>query len=676
MTDTIWPSVVNASHGPGLVGRLAHVHRDVALAHQLDRLDHHGAIEAFEAAAGRSDVVPTVGVASFVSDSDVHKWLDAVARSLPAGVAPEIERAFDDLVALLQDAADADGYLNTWVQTLFPAGRFAHLLTEHELYTAGHLIEAGTSLLESTGRRALLDLGLSMLDVIRTALRLDDAAPVNGRPGPRVDTCAQDGHPELELALLRLHRVTGDPDLVDTAAALLDRRGRSSGVIRQSLFDHVGTGRRLLHQRRMIRRYRAAHPTWRPRPRAPMHRVRITPPIALRTVRSVISGRHWQNERPIAERTEPSGHAVGFHHLQTGIAMLAGARGDGALRAVTESAWERELAEHMYVSGGVGAYPGLEGFAEPYDLDPERAYCETCAAISAVIWNRELARLTDDPRYDDLAEWQLLNAAAVAMSTDANLWAYDNPLLVRTGAHRAPWYPISCCPSNLSRLWATTASMAVSLAGGTLSVHQAIAGTTTFDGVTVELSGDAAWTGAVRVRLSGDRRVERLRFRVPSWTDDVTVRVSGADARYRLDPARRAPHSASGLAPDTARWAHVELDGAPDRTSGVEIDLAFTLPIRGLRQDRRVPKVGGMTAIARGPLLYCVEGADHPDHSTEELLSLRLDPSALCTEAADDLFPDAVALAGTDGRGRRVRLIPYFLWGNRAPGPMTAFVRT
>ncbi|MEI2816903.1 MAG: hypothetical protein V9E99_10685 [Microthrixaceae bacterium] len=130
------------------------------------------------------------------------------------------------------------------------------------------------------------------------------------------------------------------------------------------------------------------------------------------------------------------------------------------------------------------------------------------------------------------------------------------------------------------------------------------------------------------------------------------------------------------MAPDTARWAHVELDGAPDRTSGVEIDLAFTLPIRGLRQDRRVPKVGGMTAIARGPLLYCVEGADHPDHSTEELLSLRLDPSALCTEAADDLFPDAVALAGTDGRGRRVRLIPYFLWGNRAPGPMTVFVRT
>jgi len=640
---------------------LAAVHREVALAHQHDRLSYHGALEAFEAAAGRTDVPPTVGFPTFISDSDVHKWLDAVARSLPAGIPEEVVARFDAVVELITAAQAEDGYLNTWVQTMFGAGRFAHLLTEHELYTVGHLVEAGVSLVETTGDHRLLDVALRAVEAVRRAVATWD-------PG------RQDGHAELELALLRLARSTGDEAARRLGLDLLARRGTARRLRRQALADHLGTGRRLLHQRMLVRRRRRTDPAWRPRPRAAGHEVAVTPSIGLRAVRSFASGRHWQNDRPVRRLTEPSGHSVAFHYLQTAMAMAAADTGYEDLRAVGEAAWEQEVAGHLYVTGGAGAYPALEGFAEPFDLDPERAYCETCAGISGVLWNRALAELTGDARYEDLAEWQLLNAVAVGMSVDGTRYGYDNPLQVRTAAHRAGWYPVPCCPSNLSRTWASLAAWGTSLTDGELRIGQYVARDAEVGGVRVWVEGELPWSGRLHLRLDGEGLPERVALRVPSWSEQLVVRSAGRVVELTVDPARPSPHTASGLGPHRARWARLALDGLAGPGDGVELEVEVDVPIRLLRQDDRVPRVGGRHVVTRGPLVYCLEGVDHPGRDVDDLFSVGVDPATLRTEPADDLPFGALALVGSDRRGGPLRFVPYFLWGNRAPGPMTVFV--
>ncbi|MBX3285890.1 MAG: glycoside hydrolase family 127 protein [Actinobacteria bacterium] len=655
--EPVLPGAADARPGGGWWGRTARIHREVALRHQWEQLVHHGAIEAFEVAAGRSDVVPTVGLPTFVSDSDVHKWLDAVARSIPAGVPADVRARFDETVELLEAAQAADGYLGTWVQTMFPGGAFGNLLTEHELYTTGHLLEAGISLLEATGDDRLLAVGRRAVEAVRRGLA---ALPAHH----------QDGHPELELALLRLHRATGDAGALELGLALLERRGTAPAVRRQSAADHLGSARRLAHQRVLVRQHRRRHPGWTPRPRARGHAVSITPSIGLLAVRSFASGRQWQNDRPVRQLSEPSGHAVGFHLLQAAMAAAAAETGDDELRAVGEAAWTEEVAGHLYATGGAGAYPALEGFARPFDLDPERAYCETCAGISAVLWNRELARLTGDARYDDLAEWQLHNAVAVGMGTDGTRYGYDNPLRARTAAHRAPWFTIPCCPSNLSRLWASVPTSVASLNQRELRLHHLAAAKVALGPLRVAIDSELPWAGRVRVSLAGTLPA-RLALRVPSWCPTASVRVDGEEVALAIEEVRRAPHTAAGLTPHEARWGRIEL---PAGATEPVVDLDLALPVRARRQDERLPQVGGTSVITRGPLVYCLEGVDHPGRSVDDLFSVVLDPDALEVRPAPDLVEGAVALHGTDAGGRPVRLVPYFLWGNRAPGPMTAFV--
>jgi DUF1680 family protein len=642
-------------------GRWSEVHRGPALDHQWRQLEATGAFEAFRIAAGRAD---GVRVTDFFSDSDVYKWLDAACRFLATRPDPGLRYRVDEVVELVEAARTPDGYVNTWVTALCPGGRFEHLVHEHELYCLGHLMEAAVSHHVATGSRRLLDVAVDVADLL--VRELADAGPEQ-----------VDGHEEIELALVRLHRHTGDPAHLELARRFVERRGTAPRIGAHFLGQSCRTAGRLV-------RWSIARARDRRRPSNATTadattdattaggRPALPPGLALRLVREGVSGRWFQLDRPAREQVEPTGHAVRWTYLHTAMAQLAGELGDDSFRRATEAGWDRLVDRHLFVNGGLGALPLVEGFGAPYDLDPDRAYCETCAALGSVQWNRELGLLNGVAAHDDLIEWQLCNAAAVGMSVDGAASAYDNPLRVPPGRARSPWFRVPCCPSNLSRAWAALPTLQFSVTGDELRVHQYFSARARTPGGVVEVTSELPWQGSVTVRWApeGDEGPRRLAFRVPSWAGAVELTVDGDRCVPEVPdrPAERV--TASGYDPRTAVWARVDVPPRP-----VELRLRFELPVRALRQHPAVPGVGGLAAVARGPLLYCLDGADHPAMGFDELCDLAVDPDSLTERLDPDLLGGAVVLDARESGGRPVRLVPYFLWGNRGAHGMTPFVR-
>lgn len=652
--NVVVPSMRDASLTGGFWGRMADVHRGAALDHQWTHLDATGALECFTAVAGRGDGFVT---RDFTSDSDVHKWLDAVARTPPGRRSAELTTRFEAVVDLVGAVQDDDGYCNTWIQGLFPDGRFQDLETEHEQYTLGHLIEAGVSEAEVTGEGPLFHAARRAADLlVREFL---------GAPADRAV-----GHQGVEIALVRLYRATGQADYLELASQLVEQRGTAPGVRRRFVRCVVRTAGRLLRQAVRRRAYRRHHPRRVPVERPARLQVKVTPRIAARTISEFVSGRWAQTDRPIRDLTDPTGHAVCFQYHQTAATMLARELGTDTLATATTAVWDRLVDGHLFVSGGVGAMPGLEGFGEPYDLDPRRAYAETCASLAGTFWNRELGLLTGEARFDDLLEWQLLNGAGVGVNVDGTAYHYNNPLQAPPGFSRRAWYPIPCCPSNLSRTWASLATLQFSRRGDELRLHQFFSGRARFGDVEIAVDSGLPWSGDVAIRVSsGPDGPGRLAFRIPSWAGPVAVRLDGVAVEVSVDdrPAPRA--TASGLDPWQARWARIDL---PAATADVRID--FRLPVRLLAQDRRVPRVGGKVAVTRGPLLYCLEGVDHPHLAGAALDEVEVERASIGDRFDRDLLGGAVELTASSTGGDPLRFIPYFLWGNRGATGMTAFV--
>ncbi|HSJ58710.1 MAG TPA: beta-L-arabinofuranosidase domain-containing protein, partial [Anaerolineae bacterium] len=406
-----------------------------ALAHQWEQLVASGCIENFRIAAGQSDAFRE---GWFFADSDAYKWLEAASRALVHHPTATLTRKVDDLIALLAAAQQPDGYLYTYNQIHFPHTRWENLQIEHELYCHGHLIEAGVSHHQATGRRDLMALAEKAADRI-----VDDLQGA----GPR----ATPGHEEIEIALLRLYRATGRGAYLDMGEQFLDQRGRVRPFAPLIRAQNSAVGRRSQEVKRRRQEYQASHPG-ESAFRLPPGNVAARPRgIGVRYYLSALTGNYFQQHRPVHEQWVPVGHAVRFAYLETAAAMLCRERGGGPatdlLRDALEAAWAHMVARRMYVTGGIGSLPALEGFGRDYELDPEYAYAETCAALGSMFWNWEMTLLTGEARYADLFEWQLYNAASVGMGLDGRAYLYNNPLASRGGVRRRPWYAVPCCPS-------------------------------------------------------------------------------------------------------------------------------------------------------------------------------------------------------------------------------------
>ncbi len=593
----------------GLLHDRQQINRDATLLHGWQELERVGNFENFRIAAGQSAGERRGYV---FSDSDVYKWLEAVAWEIAREPSKELEGLARDAIALVASVQEPDGYVNTWCKINDPAWRWTDLEMGHELYCAGHLIQAGIAWDRATGDPSLLQIAQRFADLID-----DDFT--------RGEQDATDGHPEVETALVELYRHTGERRYLELAATLTERRG---------------------HKRFSSR----------------------------------FGSDYYQDSVPVRDTRAIHGHAVRALYLLAGVSDISAETGDEELMASALAQWEDMVATKLYLTGGVGSRHTGEAFGDPYELPPDRAYCETCAAIASVMWNWRMLLATGESRYADLMERTLYNGFMSGSSLDGRAFFYVNPLHSR-GAHEArmPWNPVACCPPNIMRLIASLHQyLATSDAGG-VQLHNYTGATIQApapDGETVELRVRTRypWEGTVEVEVvSGGAGPWTLSLRVPEWATAAT-----------LDGEHVA---AGGYARVQREWR-----------AGDRVTLALDMAPRLTAPSPRIDAIRGCLAVERGPLVYCVEHTDLPEGV--DIADLRLDPAGALGDAApiDGLpgmpgvtlagsvdsidgwssceYRDVRDLDGASAPGRAVQLlaIPYFAWANRGAGAMRVWI--
>lgn len=560
-------------------------------------------------------------------DSDVAKWIEAAAYTLVTQPAAELETLIDEVIDTISRAQQPEGYLNTHFTVVHPEWRWKNLRDWHELYCAGHLIEAAVAYFSATGKRKLLD----------TVCRyVDHIAKVFGtQPGQKR---GYPGHEEIELALVKLHEATGEPRYLQLAKYFVDERGRQPHY-----FD-------------VEARERGEDPAsyW-----AKTHE-------------------YTQSHIPVREQTLPVGHAVRGMYLYSAMADLAVAYQDADLLAACKRIWHHLVHKRMYVTGGIGSSRANEGYTADYDLPNETAYAETCAAIGLVLFTHRLLQIEPDVIYADVLERALYNGCLSGVSLRGDRFFYENPLESRGQPQRWEWHECSCCPPNIARLLAALGRYLYSQNGNEFWVHLYSSGAVNFDldGKNVKLTqqSDYPWNGKITFKIASEHQIDfKLALRLPGWCRAATIKVNGEEVN---------------LAP-LLQKGYVKLHRLWQSGDWIELDLA--MPVERVQAHPQVRANCGRVALQRGPLVYCLEEIDNGKNlndlvlSREEKLTVKFEPDLLGgvsvitgTAQRRQLQPWQEQLYRTEPAATEkviFKAIPYFAWANRAPGEMLVWVR-
>jgi hypothetical protein len=447
---------------------------------------------------------------------------------------------------------------------------------------------------------------------VRAADRIDREFGVDGRAGV-------DGHPGIEMALVELTRVTGDRRYLTLAARMIDLRGRGL----------LGAGR--------------------------------------------FGAAYWQDHAPVRDAATVAGHAVRQLYLDCGAVDVAVELGDDSLLGAVQRRWQDLLRTRTYLSGGMGSRHRDEAFGDPFELPPDRAYAETCAAIASVMLAWRLLLATGEPGYADAIERAMYNGVLSAVSLTGTGFFYTNPLQRRTHraaeppghGQRAAWYPCACCPPNLMRLFSSWPQYLATTDDTGVQLHQYATGEigaeVAGEAVRLAVRTDYPWHGRIEVQVvQTPDRPWKLSLRVPQWCRSATLTTPDGEL---------AVAAGEGLARQLRPWR-----------VGDRVVLTLDLPVRVTEPDARVDAVRGCVAVERGPLVYCLESADVP--AGIELEELAWDSSRPPVAAPRPDIGDAVVGVTVPvlRRGRRAAdpltagAIPYFAWANRRVEAMRVWI--
>ena len=606
--------------------------RDVTIEYQYDQLEGSGTLENFRRAAN-GDEGGFQGM--WFQDSDAYKWLEAASFELAKADDSELRKRVDAVIDLVAAAQRDDGYLNTYFQLVEPDRKWTNLHMLHELYCAGHLLEAAVAHYEATGEETLLDVAIAFADHIDAVFGGD----IDGVPG----------HEEIELALVKLYRVTDEDRYLELAEYFVDLRGHDDRLAWElDHLDEIGGGK-------------YDSDSWE----GSIHE-------GSRTVflndDGEYDGSYAQAHAPIRDQTATEGHSVRAMYLYAAVTELVAERGDDDLRAALDRLWENMTTKRMYLTGGIGPEHEHEGFTDDYDLPNETAYAETCAAIGSIFWNQRLFELTTDAKYVDLIERTLYNGFLAGVGLDGKRFFYVNPLASAGDHHRKGWFTCACCPPNVARLFASLGQYIYSTSNDELYVNQYIgsAVSTTVADTAVELdqSSGLPWSGDVSFEIDAEGSVP-VNFRIPEWCVDATVTVAGDDIDYH-----------------ETDYVRVEREWDADR-----IEISMELQTELVAAHPAVESDAGRVAVERGPLVYCAEAADNNRalHQYEVPTGTGIESShdqemlngvtQLTTDAkvpsldewTEKLYRPVEATASEE---TELNLVPYYSWDNRDPGEM------
>lgn len=572
-------------------------------------------------------------------DSDTAKWMEGAAYSLAQHKDKKLERTLDAMIEQLAALQTKDGYLNSHFTQVEPKKRWTNLRDQHELYCAGHLMEAAVAYFESTGKRRFLDVMCRYADYIDACF--------GAEKGKRRGYC---GHEEIELALVKLHRATGEVRYLKLAQYFVEERGRGKA----SWGNHPKSKQRYPHYFDIEAQERGDDPAkfW------------------AKTYEYV------QAHKPVREQEEVVGHAVRAVYLYSGMADLdlLGANGGDPFLPTLEKLWTHVTARRMYITGGIGPSASNEGFTTDYDLPDETAYAETCAGIGLVYWAHRMLQLTGDGRYADVLERALYNNVLAGVSADGKLFNYVNPLASRGAHHRKTFFSCACCPPNVVRLLASVGNYFYSTSDDGVWVHMYAQSDARVDafGLHVEQRSGYPWDGAVALtlRLAAPREFT-LRLRIPEWCENSFVRINDGDVEV-----------------DAAQMSDGYLHIRREWNDGDVVTLNLDLTPQLISANPAVPQTLGRVAVQRGPLVYCVEQIDNGASLDQLLIARDVEfTEAAAANGALHLRAPALRASGAGWEEQLYRsaqpeyerteivAVPYCDWDNREQGEMRVWLR-
>lgn len=611
------------------------VNRESTLPTIYKQLQQTGRLKAWDGTWKKGDPRPP----HVFWDSDTAKWMEGAAYSLASHPDKKLERTLDKMIDQLGKLQRRDGYLNSHYVQVEMHNRWSNLRDKHELYCAGHLIEAAVAYFEVTGKRKFLDI------MCRYADHID--ATFGPEPGKQRGYC---GHQEIELALVRLYQLTNETRYLKLAQYFIEERGRGKAPWDPKV---VGRGR-YAHYYDLEARERGEEP----------------PAFWAKTYE------YLQAHAPVREQTEVVGHAVRAVYMYSGMAdldRLGANNGDPFLPAL-EQLWTHVTSKRMYVTGGIGPSASNEGFTSDYDLPDETAYAETCAGIGLIYWAHRMLHLTGDAKYTDVLERALYNNVLAGVAADGTLFNYVNPLASRGAHHRKTFFDCACCPPNVVRLVASVGNYFYSTSDDGVWAHLYAQSDVSIDtfGLTIEQRTGYPWDGEIALKLALKAPVVfTLRLRIPEWCDNSFVRINGG-----------------AVAAEEATFEKGYVHIRREWRSGDVVTLNLDMPAQLVSANPAVPQTLGRAALQRGPLIYCLEQVDNGDQLDQVLITRDADwrPGKLPTGGVS-LRTTALRASGAgwdeqlyrsaqpEYKKAVITAVPYCDWDNRGQGEMRVWLR-
>lgn len=594
------------------------------------------AIKNFKIAAGEAE---GKFYGMVFQDSDVAKWLEAVAYSLEHFPDQKLENTADELINLLEKAQLADGYLNTYYTVAEPDNRWTNVRDNHELYCAGHLIEAAVAYYQVTGKDKFLNVMCKYADYIVDTFGEEDSK-IYGYPG----------HQEIELALVKLYDVTGMEKYLNLSKYFIDERGRQPHY-----FDIEKEERKDENAFFYPKEYE-----------------------------------YHQAHLPVRSQEKAVGHSVRAIYMYSAMAELALKTNDESLIEASKRLWNNVTSQQMYITGGVGSEEFGESFSFDYDLPNDISYTETCASIALVFWAKRMLELQIDRNYADIMEKALYNGTISGMSLDGERFFYVNPLEVfpqameRHSHHhvkpvRQKWFNCACCPPNLARLISSIHHYIYSKKNDQLFIHLYCGNESSIEVnnqiVNIEQKTEYPWDGKVSISINPANQSEfTIALRIPGWCDNPFLTVNGEEMNIQSIEQ-------NGYVYISRTWKKDD-----------SIELLLPMSVKQMKAHPLVRQNIGKVALQRGPIIYCLEEIDNGENLQQ--IYVDANKNNLDAEFDQDLLGGVVKLFGTAYRldtsrwkddclyaeskmgltPIEVKAIPYYSWCNRKPGEMLVWI--
>ncbi len=610
LTDTFWAPKLE-------------INRRVTIPHIMRENESTGRVDNFRKAAG---LMAGAYLGRRFNDTDIYKVVEAASLSLKAQPDSALEQKVDELIALIAQAQQPDGYLFP-ARTIDPNNpapgvgreRWVFENGSHELYNSGHLYEAAVAHFLSTGKRTLLNVAIKDADLVAASF------------GPNARH-AIPGHEVIEVGLVKLYRVTGNRKYLNTAKFFIDERGKP-------------------------------HPDMQPYPEGP---------FAMYNERA-----YKQDQAPFVDQQRAVGHAVRAVYLYMGAADVAALTDDPKYKAALDRLWDDMTSKRMYLTGGIGARGTTESFGEDFELPNRRAYTETCASVGNLLWGHRMFLLHGEGKYLDVLEQVLYNGYLSGVSLSGDRFFYQNPLESAGRVERSAYFDVACCPANLSRLMEQIPGLLYSTKGRDVFVNLYAANTasipTSAGEVRLTEKTQYPWDGTVTFTVDLDKpRAFTLNLRIPSWTGGPGVPGALYLFREEIDPAIRVTVNGQGVSRTPSR-GFMTVSRTWKRGDRVKLELPM-VP-RRVTSGMHIADNVGKVAVQRGPIVYAFEGVDNAG----KVLNVALANNDLQVDAMPSLLGGVTVLKGVgvdpSGGTRTLTAIPYYAWNNRGVGEMAVWMK-